>query len=137
MSHARCWWAINRASGRSNWNSSSWNQSFRSTSHQHVEAARERPCTADAIGPRIIMREPPAGQKPSPSRNHRSVKARSTTESATWLSGGPARRSSPAQRGTAAGLAAVRPVAVRFLAFMRSRSSLALPARPIDALSVH
>jgi hypothetical protein len=76
--------AIRRATGRSNWNISSWKKWLRSTSHQHVEATRGRPCTDDASGPRIIRREPPAGQNPSPSRNHRSVAARSTTESATW-----------------------------------------------------
>ena len=88
MSHGRKSCAISRASGRSNWNISSWNHSLRSTIHQHVEATRGRPCTADASGPRIIRREPPAGQNPSPSRNHRSVAARSTTENATWVSGG-------------------------------------------------
>ena len=88
MSHGLRSWGISRASGRSNWNSSSWNHWLRSTSHQHVEATRGRPCTDDASGPRIIAREPPAGKNPRPSRNHRSVAARSTTENATWLRGG-------------------------------------------------
>lgn len=46
--------AIRRANGRSNWNISSWKNSFRSTIHQHVEATRGRPWTADESGPRII-----------------------------------------------------------------------------------
>ena len=88
MSHGRKSCAISRARGRSNWNISSWKNSLRSTIHQHVEATRGRPCTDAASGPRIIHREPPAGRNPSPSRNHRSVAARSTTENATWVSGG-------------------------------------------------
>ena len=40
MSHGLKSCAISRASGRSNWNISSWKNWLRSTIHQHVEAAR-------------------------------------------------------------------------------------------------
>src|SRR4030095_9880480 len=39
----------------------------------------------DGSGPRALRRAPPAGSNPKPSRNQRSVSARSTTESAIWL----------------------------------------------------
>ena len=106
MSHGLESCAISRASGRSNWNISSWKNSLRSTIHQHVEATRGRPCTDDASGPRILRREPPAGQNPSPSRNHRSVAARSTTENATWLSDGSRHCRSCGLIGTRSGPAA-------------------------------
>src|SRR3990172_9006773 len=76
-----------RTRGLRNSNSSSWKKSWRSTSHQQVEAARGSPWTTEASGPanRFV---PPAGSKPSTSLYQPCVRRRSVTLNATWQSGG-------------------------------------------------
>src|SRR5918994_6039905 len=83
MSHGRHSRGSGRAGGLRNSNSSSWKKSWRSTSHQQVEAARGRPWTLEVRGPanRLV---PPAGRKPSTSRYQAWVRRRSTTLNATW-----------------------------------------------------
>ena len=88
MSQGRKSSGSGRASGCSNWKNSSCNHGLRPTSHQQVDAAPGRPWTRAASGLRIIARLPPAGAKPRPSRNQRSVRRRSMTENAIWFRGG-------------------------------------------------
>src|SRR3954447_22111562 len=82
--------SLGRQSGRSsrtrglrNSNSSTWKKSWRSTSHQQVDAERGIPCTIDASGPanRLV---PPPGSRPSTSRYQRWLRRRSLTLSAIW-----------------------------------------------------
>src|SRR5436190_2910184 len=72
-----------RTSGLRNSNSSTWNSSWRSTSHQHVEAERGTPCTIEESGPakRLV---PPLGSSPSTSRYQRWLRRTSLTLRAIW-----------------------------------------------------
>ena len=67
-----------RTGGLRNSNSSIWKRSWRSTSHQQVEAERGTPGPGVARGPSNMF-VPPAGSSPSTSRYQRWVRRRSVT----------------------------------------------------------